>query len=84
MKGKHVAIRYGSGSVSGFLSQDNVDVGDLVIEDQVCLSLCSFSKLTSGLAILQSPVNSDVFSWYCFVMYFRFSLRPQKKVVFHL
>lgn len=33
--GKSCKIRYGSGSISGFLSQDNVKVGDLVVKDQV-------------------------------------------------
>lgn len=33
--GKSCAIHYGSGSVSGFLSQDNVEVGDLVVHNQV-------------------------------------------------
>lgn len=39
--GKPAAIQYGSGSISGFLSQDNVQVGDLVVKDQVkfCVSL---------------------------------------------
>lgn len=33
--GKSCEIRYGSGSISGFFSQDNVKVGDLTVEDQV-------------------------------------------------
>lgn len=33
--GKSCSISYGSGSVSGFLSQDNVEVGDVVVKDQV-------------------------------------------------
>ncbi|KAI3718687.1 hypothetical protein L6452_19567 [Arctium lappa] len=32
--GKPAAIQYGSGSISGFFSEDNVMVGDLVIVDQ--------------------------------------------------
>lgn len=33
--GTHCAIRYGSGSISGFFSEDDVKVGDLVVKDQV-------------------------------------------------
>lgn len=33
--GKTVAIRYGTGEISGYLSQDHVAVGDLVVKDQV-------------------------------------------------
>ena len=37
LAGKPAAIQYGSGSISGFFSEDNVLVGDLVIVDQVKL-----------------------------------------------
>lgn len=33
--GKSCSIAYGSGSISGFFSQDNVLVGDVVVQDQV-------------------------------------------------
>lgn len=33
--GKSCSIRYGSGSIYGYFSQDNVQVGDLVVKDQV-------------------------------------------------
>lgn len=32
--GKSAAIQYGSGAISGFFSEDNVKVGDLVVTDQ--------------------------------------------------
>ncbi|KAL8461472.1 hypothetical protein ACS0TY_032807 [Phlomoides rotata] len=32
--GKAAAIQYGSGSIAGFFSEDNVKVGDLVVKDQ--------------------------------------------------
>lgn len=31
-------IQYGSGSIAGFFSQDNVEVGNLIVEDQVGFS----------------------------------------------
>lgn len=33
--GKPAAIQYGTGAISGFFSQDNVKVGDLVVKNQV-------------------------------------------------
>lgn len=33
--GKSADIHYGSGAISGFFSQDNVKVGDLVVKKQV-------------------------------------------------
>lgn len=33
--GKHCKIPYGSGSISGFFSQDDVRVGDLLVRNQV-------------------------------------------------
>ena len=34
--GKPCKIIYGSGAISGFFSQDDVKVGDLIVKDQVC------------------------------------------------
>ncbi|KAI3755618.1 hypothetical protein L1987_55422 [Smallanthus sonchifolius] len=34
MNGKHEAIDYGSGSISGHLSEDNIIVGGIVVQDQ--------------------------------------------------
>lgn len=33
--GRHCKINYGSGSISGFFSQDHVQIGDIVIKNQV-------------------------------------------------
>lgn len=33
--GQSGAIEYGSGSISGFFSKDNVKIGHLIIKDQV-------------------------------------------------
>ena len=35
--GKSAEIHYGTGAISGFFSQDNVKVGDLVVKDQVVM-----------------------------------------------
>lgn len=36
--GKSADIHYGSGAISGFFSEDNVKVGDLVVKKQVLVS----------------------------------------------
>ena len=36
-EGKSAAIQYGTGSISGFFSEDNVKIGDLTVKDQVFL-----------------------------------------------
>lgn len=41
LTGKHASIDYGSGSISGYFSEDNIIVGDIVIEDQVNLEKIS-------------------------------------------
>lgn len=33
--GKSAAIQYGTGSISGFFSQDSITLGDLVVKEQV-------------------------------------------------
>lgn len=33
--GRHCKINYGSGSISGFFSQDHVQIGEIVIKNQV-------------------------------------------------
>ncbi|XP_030551707.1 aspartic proteinase oryzasin-1-like [Rhodamnia argentea] len=48
--GKTCNINYGSGSVSGFLSQDNVEVGDLIVKDQVFIEATREGSLTFVLA----------------------------------
>ena len=71
--GKPVAIHYGSGSVSGFLSQDNVEVGDLVIKDQVFIEATtegSFTFVLSkfdgifGLGFQEISIGNVVPPWY--------------------
>lgn len=44
--GSEFAIRYGSGAVEGFVSQDNVALGDLVIKDQIFAEVTKEPGLT--------------------------------------
>lgn len=43
--GKPAAIQYGTGSISGFFSEDSVTVGDLVVKSQVFLWVYIFNVL---------------------------------------
>ncbi|KAL6964575.1 AP4A phosphorylase [Sarracenia purpurea var. burkii] len=71
--GKSCVIQYGSGSVSGFLSQDNVEVGDLVVKDQVFMEATKEGSLTFavgkfdgilGLGFQEISVGDVVPVWY--------------------
>ncbi|KAL4202967.1 hypothetical protein AMTRI_Chr02g266110 [Amborella trichopoda] len=44
--GNSCEIHYGTGSISGFLSQDNVEVGDLVVKDQAFIEATREPSLT--------------------------------------
>nr|XP_010924299.2 aspartic proteinase oryzasin-1 [Elaeis guineensis]XP_019706859.1 aspartic proteinase oryzasin-1 [Elaeis guineensis] len=44
--GKPADIHYGTGSISGFFSQDHVTVGDLVVEDQVFIEATREPSIT--------------------------------------
>ncbi|KAJ4721763.1 Aspartic proteinase [Melia azedarach] len=48
--GKTCEINYGSGSISGFFSQDNVEVGSLIVKDQVFIEATREGSLTFLLA----------------------------------
>lgn len=48
--GKTCDINYGSGSVAGFLSQDNVEVGNLIVKDQVFIEATREGSLSFVLA----------------------------------
>lgn len=43
--GKSCEIKYGSGSVAGFFSQDSVKVADLIVKDQVSYSFLFIMSL---------------------------------------
>lgn len=71
--GKSVTINYGSGSVSGFLSQDSVEVGDLLIKDQVFIETTKEGSLSFvvakfdgilGLGFQEISVGNVVPPWY--------------------
>ncbi|KAM7470126.1 hypothetical protein LguiA_008309 [Lonicera macranthoides] len=70
---KSCVIHYGSGPVSGFVSQDNVEVGDIVIKDQTSIEATREGILTSlaakldgifGLGFQEISVGDVVPPWY--------------------
>eukprot|EP00268_Persea_americana_P026817 TRINITY_DN2633_c0_g1_i1.p1 TRINITY_DN2633_c0_g1~~TRINITY_DN2633_c0_g1_i1.p1 ORF type:complete len:511 (-),score=82.13 TRINITY_DN2633_c0_g1_i1:288-1820(-) len=71
--GKSCSIRYGSGSIYGYLSQDNVQVGDLLVKDQVFIEATReaslaflFAKFDGilGLGFQEISVGNVVPVWY--------------------
>ncbi|RWR97350.1 aspartic proteinase A1-like protein [Cinnamomum micranthum f. kanehirae] len=71
--GKPAEIRYGSGSISGFFSQDNVQIGDLVVKDQEFIEATREPSLTFlvakfdgilGLGFQEISVGNAVPLWY--------------------
>ncbi|XVE82379.1 hypothetical protein DITRI_Ditri15bG0143500 [Diplodiscus trichospermus] len=71
--GKHCKIDYGSGMILGFFSEDNIEVGDLVVKNQVftealregslILSLASFDGIL-GLGFQDISVGNVAPLWY--------------------
>ncbi|XP_059648368.1 cyprosin-like [Cornus florida] len=71
--GKSAEINYGSGSISGFFSQDNVKVGNLTVKDQVFIEatregsisflLAKFDGIL-GLGFQEISVGNVVPVWY--------------------
>ncbi|XP_021898784.1 aspartic proteinase-like isoform X1 [Carica papaya] len=71
--GKSCEINYGSGSISGFLSADNVEVGNVIVKDQVFMEatregsvgflLAKFDGIL-GLGFQEMSVGNVVPLWY--------------------
>ncbi|XP_062143912.1 aspartic proteinase-like isoform X2 [Alnus glutinosa] len=66
-------INYGSGSISGFFSEDNVEVGDLVVKDQAFIEATREGSFTFvlarfdgilGLGFQEISVGNAVPVWY--------------------
>ncbi|KAK9293230.1 hypothetical protein L1049_021220 [Liquidambar formosana] len=71
--GKSAEIQYGSGSISGFFSQDNVEVGNLVVKNQVFIEATREGSLSFvlakfdgilGLGFQEISVGNVVPVWY--------------------
>ncbi|KAK8524319.1 hypothetical protein V6N13_015348 [Hibiscus sabdariffa] len=71
--GKSAAIQYGTGAISGFFSHDNVQIGDLVVEDQEFIEATKEPGLTFlvakfdgilGLGFKEISVGNAVPVWY--------------------
>ncbi|PKA62016.1 Aspartic proteinase oryzasin-1 [Apostasia shenzhenica] len=71
--GKSAAIHYGTGSISGFFSEDNVSVGDLVVKNQVFIEASREPSITLlvakfdgilGLGFQEISVGDVVPIWY--------------------
>ncbi|XP_074321063.1 aspartic proteinase-like isoform X1 [Silene latifolia] len=71
--GKPCEIHYGSGSISGFLSQDHVEIGDLTVKNQVFIEATREASLTFllgkfdgilGLGFQEIAVKNVTPVWY--------------------
>ncbi|CAN6354319.1 unnamed protein product [Urochloa humidicola] len=71
--GKPAAIRYGTGSIAGFFSEDSVTLGDLVVKDQEFIEATKEPGLTFmvakfdgilGLGFQEISVGNAVPVWY--------------------
>ncbi|KAG9452455.1 hypothetical protein H6P81_005359 [Aristolochia fimbriata] len=71
--GKSADIHYGTGAISGFFSQDNVKVGDIVVQDQEFIEATREPSITFfvakfdgilGLGFQEISVGNAVPVWY--------------------
>lgn len=74
--GKSAEIHYGTGAISGFFSQDNVKVGDLVVKNQEFIEATREPSITFlvakfdgilGLGFQEISVGNSVPVWYSMV-----------------
>ncbi|XP_022870077.1 aspartic proteinase-like [Olea europaea var. sylvestris] len=74
--GKSAAIHYGTGAISGFFSQDNVEVGDLVVKNQEFIEATREPSVTFlvakfdgilGLGFQEISVGNATPVWYSMV-----------------
>ncbi|KAH9616342.1 hypothetical protein KSS87_016601 [Heliosperma pusillum] len=72
-KGKRAAIQYGTGAISGFFSEDNVEVGDLIVQNQEFIEATAEPGTTFlfahfdgilGLGFQEIAVGNSVPVWY--------------------
>ncbi|KAK6133227.1 hypothetical protein DH2020_032988 [Rehmannia glutinosa] len=70
---RSAAIQYGSGSISGFVSEDNVEIGDLVVKSQEFIEATSEPSVTFlvakfdgilGLGFKEISVGNSTPVWY--------------------
>lgn len=57
--GESCSIRYGTGSISGHFSQDNVQVGDLVVKDQVNSCLATGFSTYHNMTLSGFPIDDN-------------------------
>ncbi|KAJ0434714.1 putative phytepsin [Helianthus annuus] len=70
--GRHAAINYGNGSISGYFSKDNVEVGDLVVKHQEFIEVTKDPGVTFlagkfdgilGLGFKENSVGNAITVW---------------------
>lgn len=58
--GKSAAIRYGTGSIAGFFSEDNVELGELMVKGQVWINWeLAISLFWSSMHILLHNTHNE-------------------------
>lgn len=63
--GTSASIQYGTGAISGFFSNDNVKVGDIVVKKQVIIFQCSPPFPSPSLVF---RFNCTCYWWYIYII----------------